>query len=96
MGTWGGDGRREKAEEEERGVRCAPWAVGLNPVATGLGIRPGSAVWLEVPGSSVSEESWASVHACTCELLCAHERECVCISGSWTYACTSRSMEEPV
>lgn len=33
-------------------MRCAPWAVGLNPVATGLGIRPGSAVWLEVPGSS--------------------------------------------
>lgn len=56
-GAWGrgGDSRGEKAEEE-RDVRCAPWALGLNPVATGLGIRPRSAVWVEVPGSSVRGE----------------------------------------
>ena len=37
-------------------MRCAPWAVGLNPVAIGLGIRPRSAVWVEVPGSLVRGE----------------------------------------
>lgn len=37
-------------------MRCAPWALGLYPVATGLGIRRRSAVWMEVPGSSVRGE----------------------------------------
>ena len=57
----GGDSRGEKAEEE-RGVKCAPWAVCLNPVAPGLGIRPRSAVCVEVPGSLVRGE--LGQHAC--------------------------------
>lgn len=41
------------------GIMC----LGLNPAATGLGIRPWSVVWVEASGSSVRRDGPARVYA---------------------------------